>query len=94
MLKTVRPVSLLLLDVQMPRKSGIQVLIEIKDYFRNVNNMTDDGVEVLAPKIVLLTSYLTPTLRQHLKSLGCKYFYDKPLSLQQLRDILLEGENC
>ena len=65
----------------MPKKSGIQVLTEIKSFYMNVNNMADDGVEVLEPKIVILTSYLTPALKDHIKSLGCKYFYDKPLSI-------------
>jgi CheY-like chemotaxis protein len=81
-LKVVKPISIILLDLQMPRKSGIQVMTETKEFFRNLNNLADDGVEILEPRIVLLTSYLTPGLRQHIKSLGCNYCYDKPLQLE------------
>ena len=91
-LKTFRPVSLLLLDIQMPKKSGIQVITEMKRFFKNVNNMADDGVQVLEPKIVILTSYLTPGLREHIKNLGCNNFYDKPVSLHHLKEILVDME--
>ena len=54
--------------------------------------MADDGIEVLEPKIVILTSFLTPVLKNHIKNLGCKHFYDKPIQLEQLKDILMEYE--
>lgn len=77
-----KPISIILLDLQMPRKNGIQVITETKQFFRNLNNLADDGVEILEPTIVLLTSYLTPGLRQHIKTLDCNYCYDKPLQLE------------
>ena len=85
--------SLILLDLQMPRKSGIQVLTEISDFYKQLNIMQDDGVHIFEPRIVLLTSYLTPGLRQHLKKLGVNQCYDKPLQLEELRDILNDEEN-
>ena len=80
--KVVKPISIILLDLQMPKKNGIQVITETKQFFRNLNNLADDGVEILEPTIVLLTSYLTPGLRQHIKTLDCNYCYDKPLQLE------------
>jgi|LauGreDrversion4_2_1035121.scaffolds.fasta_scaffold3619533_2 hypothetical protein len=55
--------------------------------------MAKNEARVLEPKIVFLTSYLTLGLRRHLKQLGCDNCYDKPLQLQELRDILTEEEN-
>ena len=88
----IRPVSLLLLDLQMPKKNGIEVFKEVREFFKQINNMAEDDVQVLEPKIVFLTSYLTPGLRHHFKNLGCNYCYDKPLQLQELRDILADEE--
>jgi CheY-like chemotaxis protein len=76
----------------MPKKNGMQVLTELKDFYKMVNIMSDDGVQILEPKIVFLTSYLTPSLRQHVIKLGCSHCYDKPLQLQELRNILVDSE--
>ena len=47
----------------MPKKNGMQVFTEVKEYFKMINLMSDDGVEVLEPKIVFLTSYMTPSFK-------------------------------
>ena len=77
----------------MPKKNGIEVFKEVKEFYKQVNMMADDNVRVLEPKIVFLTSYLTLGLRLHFKSIGCNYCYDKPLQLQDLREILTDEEN-
>jgi CheY-like chemotaxis protein len=41
---TIRPVSLLLLDLQMPKKNGIEVFKEVKEFFKQLNNMAEEDV--------------------------------------------------
>ena len=52
----------------MPKKNGMQVFTEVKEYFKMINLMSDDGVEVLEPKIVFLSSYMTPSFKQHVEN--------------------------
>jgi hypothetical protein len=47
----------------MPKKNGIDVFKEVKEFFKQLNNLAEDDIEVIEPKIVFLTSYLTPGLR-------------------------------
>jgi hypothetical protein len=44
----------------------MEVFTEVKKFYQTVNLMADDGFEILEPNIVFLTSYLTPSLKQHL----------------------------
>ena len=49
--KPIQPVSLLLLDINMPIKSGLEAIIDIKEKYRVVNeqHQNSDGLLVLKP---------------------------------------------
>ena len=48
----------MLLDFQMPRKNGLQVLDEVKEMFRERNSeLVSTGSTLVEPKFIFLTSY-------------------------------------
>ena len=72
----------------MPKKNGLQVFQEVKYFYSQIRDFGEDDIEVLEPKIVFLTSYATPVFRKHIAQLGCQHCYEKPLQLEELREIL------
>lgn len=89
--KKLKPVSLILLDFQMPVKNGIDVVNELRRYYRVINETLEDtkpGFELIEPQYVFITSFSTPQFRRHLQSLNIKLCYDKPIQLSQLETLI------
>lgn len=78
--KVIRPLSVLLLDFQMPIKNGIQAIIELRKFYKYIIDNEDDIV-VIEPTYVILTSFATPGFKQHLKEVKIEHCYEKPLQL-------------
>ena len=68
----------MLLDFQMPKKNGIQVLNEIRAYIKNRQKLNSE-IKINEPTYVFLTAFVTPTFLKHVNSLGVTHVYAKPL---------------
>ena len=80
------PVPLMLVDQQMPIMNGI-TFVEKFRYFLQMYNQTK-FVQIESPLIVFLTAYNSVGLRAHLKTMKIEHVYDKPLTQEQLREII------
>jgi CheY-like chemotaxis protein len=59
-----RPICLMLLDLQMPNKNGIQVVTEVREYFKL---RVGEGFKLEEPEFVFLTAFKNLGLQNHLK---------------------------
>ena len=69
----------------MPRKNGIQVVHEIKEYYALKQAELDrlpGKVQLKEPKIAFLTAFATTVFRNHVQSLGVTQVYEKPIQLE------------
>lgn len=74
-----RPIKLMLLDFQMPRLNGIQVVEHLRIFIREKNRLHEkDNIKVRQPRIVFLTAFLTSAFKAHITKLGIKDAYEKP----------------
>ena len=67
--------DVVILDIQMPGGSGIDVLVDVKK---------DAG----APKVVILTNYPYPQYRKRCLEAGADFFFDKSTEFDRLPDAL------
>jgi len=70
----------------MPRKSGVEVVEELKKFIADLNSRSQQ-VQVLEPKYVILTAYVSQDFRISLSTLGVTCF-EKPLRFDQLSEII------
>ena len=76
----------MLLDNQMPRKTGQQVVKELRTFIEHLN--LTRTVKLQEPMFVIVSAFLNAAFKQHLESLDIKFYYEKPLSTDELREIL------
>ncbi len=62
----IRPISLMLLDFQMPIKTGIDVVREIRQFLK-IKNGNLDSLTIQEPEFIILSSYNTAGFKNHLK---------------------------
>jgi len=74
------PIGLMLLDLQMPRKNGMQVIEHLRRYIESVN--VNSSCKVIEPTFVFLTAYSSKAFKQHAKNLGVENVFEKPLQLE------------
>ena len=65
----------MLLDFQMPRKNGIQVVNEVRDLYKKLSEVQP----VEEPYFVFLTAYFTLKFKEHLNEIGIAEIFEKPL---------------
>jgi CheY-like chemotaxis protein len=85
---SISPVDFLLLDFQMPRKNGIEVVKEIKEFYKIKQSQLPSKFVLRLPTIVFLTAYATTAFRKHVESLGVTQVYEKPIQIEQLVEVL------
>lgn len=71
------PYDILLLDLRMPAMDGFDV----------IETMNQKGWTL--PKVVVVTASVMEEDRNRCKTLGVEYFINKPIELQQLKNVLL-----
>lgn len=86
-----RPVSAILLDFQMPIKTGVQAVQEIKAYYESLRKTNPIASNLKDPDFVILTAFKTPHFETYLRSLGISDCFEKPIELEQLCQILLKA---
>jgi DNA-binding NarL/FixJ family response regulator len=69
--------DVVILDINMPGGSGIEVLHEIKQ-------------QTPAPTVIMLTNYSQPQYRRRCLDAGADYFFDKSTEFEMIRDVLEE----
>ena len=74
----VRPIAMMLLDLQMPYKSGIEVVKEIQKFYAKHKD------RLVEPLYVFLTAFATPNFKNYVTSLGVNHCFEKPLSEDHL----------
>jgi CheY-like chemotaxis protein len=60
-----KPISLVLIDFQMPKLNGLEVYLKTKNYIEFTNER-NPSVQVECPKFVVVTSFSTPNMRNYL----------------------------
>jgi len=69
--------DVVILDIRMPGKSGIDVLAELKKQKPEL-------------KIIMLTNYAYPQFKQKCLELGAAYFFEKSTDFEKLYSVLQE----
>ena len=81
-----QPISLMLLDFQMPRKNGLQVVQEIQEYIKKVREVEERDID--PPRFVFLTAFSTRQFKIHTKAINVEEVYEKPIGIDSLLAIL------
>jgi len=70
----------MLLDFQMPKMNGIEVLQKMRNFCKNYYIESDfKKVKIEEPTYVFLTAFSSHTFKSHIKSLGVELYFEKPL---------------
>lgn len=77
----------MLLDMQMPKKNGIEVVKWVEQHCKDLQ-LINSFVTVQPPLFVFQSAYFTNVSQRHLESLGIKHFFEKPMNIQQLREVV------
>ena len=79
-----RPIALMLLDLQMPYMTGMEVVKEMQKFY----SLHKD--RLVEPMYVFLTAFTTPNFKKYVSGLGVNHCYEKPLSEDQLLTLVEE----
>jgi DNA-binding NarL/FixJ family response regulator len=66
-----------ILDIRMPDKSGIEVLKDIRN-------------KKLPIRVIMLTNYPYPQYRKKCEELGADYFFDKVTEIEEIPKVIEE----
>lgn len=78
-----RPIRTLLLDFQMPKKNGLQVVEEVKKLYQMINGMEDRRLR--EPDYVFLSAVVVnKAFQDHCRKSGVEHFFEKPLDNEHL----------
>lgn len=80
--KSVRPIALMLLDLQMPKKNGYQVVKEVQEMYKKAAKDLPQGCELVEPLFVFLTAFSSKSLKRLLAEVNVSHVYEKPISAQ------------
>jgi len=69
--------DVVILDIRMPGKSGIEVLKDIRD-------------KKLPIRVIMLTNYPYPQYRKKCEELGADYFFDKVTEIEEIPTLIEE----
>jgi len=77
----------MLLDFQMPKKNGIQVVQEVREIYKNMAH-SYPLTKLELPVFVFLTAFSTVHFKKHMASLGILNIFEKPIQLEQLKMLI------
>ena len=67
--------DVVILDIRLPGKSGIEVLKDIRD-------------KKLPIRVIMLTNYPYPQYRKKCEELGADYFIDKVTEIEKIKEVI------
>ena len=73
--KNLRPISMMILDFQMPKKNGIEVVKEVKKLYQEKSGLK-------SPELAFITAIENTTFKNHLLQLGVKHYFTKPIKYE------------
>ena len=74
-----QPIKLMLLDNQMPRITGVEVVKQLRAFISKQNETRN--VELKEPKFVIVTAYMNQVMRDHLAAQNINLIFEKPLQI-------------
>ena len=76
----------------MPRKTGLEVICNLREHIKNRNRAGRRKVKIKEPKFVICSSFMTPTLKSHLAGQNVLGF-EKPMQQEQLNSVIQQAIN-
>jgi CheY-like chemotaxis protein len=80
--RPIRPITLMLLDFQMPMKTGLQVIEQVRNFCEAHQD------KIISPKFVILTAFATKAFKEHLSSIDIDCCFEKPMKKVDLKILL------
>lgn len=82
----IQPITLMLVDFQLPRKNGLEVISMVKSFVSNLNcgEAKEKRVTIVEPDFVIMSAYLNQSLISHLMSKGIDKLINKPTQIESL----------
>ena len=77
----------MILDLQMPHMTGLKVVQQLRKYYQMLPK------NIIPPKYTIVSAYYSSAFECHLSKLDIKVCLEKPISSEQLSDLLIEGES-
>jgi len=74
---SIKPIKLIILDYQMPRMNGFQVIEQLRQMIDHMSSQSNLKIE--HPKFVIISAFMMPIFKKHLQMKDIQYIYDKPL---------------
>ena len=81
------PIRLVLLDLQMPLKSGLDVVQEVRSMFEDYRKQYK-GKVFIDPKFAFLTAFSSAALRLYLTKIKVEHCLEKPVNKEQLAELV------
>ena len=78
------PICLMLLDMQMPQKDGMQVVEEVRNYYQ----LQSLKRELKEPEFVFVTAFKSQHFASYLEKLNISQCFEKPMMKEQLKSII------
>ena len=78
--ENLRPISMMILDFQMPKKNGIEVVKEITKLYQERSGLK-------SPELAFITAFGNAAFKTHLLQLGVMHYFTKPIKYEQLEEI-------
>ena len=77
----------MLLDFQMPKKNGLQVIEAYRKYLK-IKNTEIKNLKVVEPHYVFLTAFASKNFKTLMESNGFLNVYEKPIQVEELEKLL------
>ena len=80
----------MLLDIQMPLKTGIEVVKEVRKFYKFTSQRSK--INLIEPEFIFLTAFSSISLQNHIKTMKINHCYEKPATLDLLKKLLIGGD--
>ena len=78
----------LILDFQMPKKTGLDVVKEVRRMYEEKNRGREECDCLLLPVIIFMSSFISnQQFRETCSQQGVNYFFEKPLLQSRIKEI-------